>query len=76
MELHILITQGSFNTAHETDLCAFNAHFPSLERQSRLSDWNYGARSGTVRLRFLRLTLHFYPQGHTLEKGHCIQKSL
>lgn len=50
MELHILITQGSFNAAHETDLHAFHVHSPSLERQSRLSVWNYGARRGVIGL--------------------------
>lgn len=50
MELHILITQDSFNTAHETHLYTFYVHFPSSERQSRLPVWNYGARRGAIGL--------------------------
>lgn len=69
MELHILITQVSFNTAHETDLHAFYVHFPSLERQNRLSVWNYGARSDVIELDSLSSCYFSVPSDTLLEKG-------
>lgn len=76
MELHILITQGSFNTAHETHLHAFYVYFPSSERQKGLSVWNDRARRGVAGLDSFRSYCTFIPSDTLLKKGTFIQNAL
>lgn len=48
--VHILITQASFNIFHEIDPHAFYNHYPPLNGQRRPSVWNNGAKRGAGEL--------------------------